>query len=210
MSFAQVYELSDYEKTAIYKEMAENFYEDDLYRTVFPNEISRRRMVKYFFKHYLHAICPYCHFIADSKELNSVAIVYDSRLEVSWTYHVRLFFLNIEMIPMLLSLHSFASIWHVIKCWDMFTSRWVKEFVNHDHYHIDMMFTKGSMRGKGLARHLMDVVCKDAKEHGMDVTMETHHKDNLSLYESAGFKLMSVITHTNYDLKQYCLLIRND
>ena len=46
---------------------------------------------------------------------------------------------------------------------------------------------------------LITRVCEDAKEKGFDVTMETHHKDNLALYEETGFKLMSVITHDNYD-----------
>ena len=210
MSFAGVYELSDYEISVVYKEMADHFYDDDLYKTIFPVEKSRRRMVKYFFKHYLAAIRPYSHFIADSKEQNCVAVVYDSRLEISWKYYIRVFFLNIQMIPMLISLHSFESIWHVIKCWDMFTSRWVKEFVNTDAYHIDMMYTKEEKRGQGLATHMMDVVCKDAKQHHMDVTMETHHEGNLALYEHAGFKLMSVITHENYELKQFCLLMRNE
>ena len=36
MSFAGLYELNDYEIANLYKEMAENFYEDELYKTVFP------------------------------------------------------------------------------------------------------------------------------------------------------------------------------
>lgn len=210
MPFTGVYELSDYETAAIYRDMAENFYNDDLYRTIFPNEKSRKRLLKYFFKHYLAAIRPFSHFVADSKKKNCVAVIYDSRLEISWKYHLRLLLLNIKMVPMLLSLHSFQSIWHVIRCWDMFTSRWVKEFVSKDAYHVDMLFTKKEARGQGLAKHMLEIVCADAKEQGMDVTMETHHEGNLPMYERAGFKLMSVITHETYDLKQFCLLVRND
>ena len=210
MSFAGLYEINDYEIANLYKEKAENFYEDELYKTVFPYKKSRRRLVKYFFKHYLAAIRPYSHFIADSKELHSVMVVYDTSLENAWKYHLRLFSLNMKMIPMLISTHSFQVIWHVIKCWDMFTSRWVKEFVTHESYHIDLMYTKKEDRKQGLAKMLITRVCEDAKEKGFDVTMETHHKDNLALYEETGFKLMSVITHDNYDLKQYCLLIRNE
>lgn len=210
MSFAGTYELSDYEVANLYKEMAEHFYEDELYKTVFPYERSRKRLVKYFFKHYLKAIQPYAHFIADSKDKRCVMVVYDSSLEVSWKYHIRLFLLNMKMLPMLASTHSFQVIWHVIKCWDMFTSRWVKEFVTHESYHIDLMYTKMEARCQGLARSMICKVCEEAKEKGFDVTLETHHKDNLKLYEETGFKLMSVITHDNYDLKQYCLLIRNE
>lgn len=210
MSFTGIYELSDFEIATIYQEMAENFYDDELYKTIFPNETSRKRLVKYFFKHYLAAIRSNSHFIADSKEKKCVAVVYDSRLEVSWKYHLRLLLLNIKMIPMLLSLFSFQSIWHVIKCWDMFTSRWVKEFVNKDSYHVDMLYTKKETRRQGLAMHMLEIICEDAKEQRMDVTIETHHEGNLSMYERSGFKLMSVITHETYDLKQYCMLIRNN
>lgn len=210
MSFAGLYELSDYEIANLYKEMAENFYEDELYKTVFPYTKSRRRLVKYFFKHYLAAIRPYAHFVADDKALHSVMVVYDASLEIGWKYHIRLCLLNMKMVPMLISTHSFQVIWHVIKCWDMFTSRWVKEFVTHESYHIDLMYTKEAYRHQGLAKMLITKVCEEAKEKGFDVTLETHHKDNLALYEETGFKLMSVITHDNYDLKQYCLLIRNE
>lgn len=209
MSFSNVYELNDYEIVHIYESMAENFKDDELYRTVFPNDATRGRMVKFFFKHYLKAIAPFCHFIADSKEKNCVMVVYDSKKEIAWNYHLRLFFLNIKMLGGLCSLHSAESVMHVIKCWDMFTSRWVKEFVVGESYHIDMLYTVPSKRKQGLAKQLLQVVCEDAKKKGIDVTIETHHAQNQALYEEVGFRLMSVITQTNYELKQYCMLMRN-
>lgn len=209
MAFQDVYECTELQIEQLYQSMAENFFEDDLYRTVFPDPKSRKRLLRYFFRHYLKTIRPYCHILADSKDMNCVMVVYDSALEISWKYHLRLVLLNMKMIPMLISLHSWNSIKHVVQCWDMFTSRWVKEFVVQDSYHIDLLYTKEEMRGKGLAKRLLQIVCEDAKEKELDVTMETHHEDNLAMYEHVGFKLMSVITHPNVTLKQYCLLIRN-
>lgn len=209
MAFTNVYTCNERQIEQLYKTMAENFFEDDLYRTVFPDPSSRKRLLSYFFRHYLHTIRPYAHFIADSKEMNAVMVIYDSSLEVSWKYHLRLLKLNMEMVPMLISLRSWSSIRHVIQCWDMFTSRWVKEFVIDDSYHIDLLYTVQTARGQGLAKHLLQVVCADARDKGYDVTLETHEHENLGLYEHLGFKLMSVITHPNVTLKQYCLLIRS-
>lgn len=209
MAFEHVYTCNEHQIDGLYKTMAENFFDDDLYCTVFPDSKARKKILGYFFKRYIQTIRPYIHVIADSEELNCVMVVYDSSMEVAWKYHVRLLLLNLKMIPGLLQLHSWNSIVHVIKCWDMFTSRWVKEFVVNENYHVDLLYTKQEMRGKGLASHLLDAVCTKAKQQGYDVTMETHHKDNLRMYEHAGFKLMSVITHPGVTLKQYCLLIRN-
>ncbi len=68
--------------------------------------------------------------------------------------------------------------------------------------------TDKAMRHHGLAGHLLQEVKQEAIKEHRDITLETHHKDNLPLYEQIGFHLMSTITHEEYDLTQYCMLLR--
>lgn len=209
MELSNVYLMKEEEVHALHHELATNFFDDDLYCAVFPDEKTRMNILKYMFKHYVHAIAPYCHFVADSENLDSVMVVYDTTKEIAWKYHMRLAWLNMKMIPMVLNLRSWSRIKHVIDCWDMFTSRWVSQFVTKDYYHVDMLFTKSEHRGKGYAQKLLVALCAQGQKDGIDITIETHHKENLTLYEKMGFVLMSKISHDQHNLKQYCLLIRN-
>ena len=206
MSFSDFYLLNEKQIANLYKDLAVNFYDDDLYRTVFPDEGSRPRILRYIFKHYLRALRPHCHFLADSKDMNSVMVIWDSSLERPLRYRLAIIWLNIKMIPMLLSLHSLRSVRHVIDCWDMFTSRWIDEFVQDDYFHLDLFFTRQDQRGKGLGHSMMEQLLEEAEACGYDITMETHHADNLSFYQRAGFVLMSEITHSQYQIHQYNLL----
>ncbi|MEG1474656.1 MAG: GNAT family N-acetyltransferase, partial [Longicatena sp.] len=91
---------------------------------------------------------------------------------------------------------------------DMFTSRWVKEFVIGDYYHLDFIFTKKDQRNKGLASNLISHLVKEANSKQFDLTMETHHEDNLELYEQLGFVLMSKTSHEDQKVTQYNLLLK--
>ena len=63
---------------------------------------------------------------------------------------------------------------------------------------------------QGLASKMLIELIRDAQHLEMDVTMETHAKDNLMYYQQFGFVLMNTISLTDINLKQYCLMIRND
>ena len=193
MPLSEFYLMNDEQIASLHEQLAENFYDDDLYKTVFMDDRTRLKTLRYLFRHYVKALKPYCHFLADSAECRSVMVVWDSTLEQPLQYHLQLLWLNLKMIPMLAGLRSVKSIRHVIECWDMFTSRWIQEFVQGDYLHLDLFFT-----AKELLVH--------AQEIGKDVTMETHHAENLSLYYRAGFVLMSEITHPDHDIHQYNLM----
>ena len=88
----------------------------------------------------------------------------------------------------------------------MFTSRWIQEFVQGEYLHLDLFFTKKEYRGTGIGSTMLSALLAHAQEIGKDVTMETHHAENLSLYYKAGFVLMSEITHPDHDIHQYNLM----
>lgn len=210
MGLSNLYHLNDEEIALLYKDLSENFFDDDLYITIFPSNASRKKALPFLFKHYLKAIQSNCYIVADSEDKNSIMVVYDSSKESFFPYAMKLVWFNIKMAFMMLRIHSFTSITHMIECVDMFTSRWVKGFVSGESFHIDLLFTRESARQKGLAGTLIREVMDEAKIVEYDITIETHHKSNLSLYEGLGFKLMSTISHEEYDLEQYCLLLRKE
>ena len=133
MPLSEFYLMNDEQIASLHEQLAENFYDDDLYKTVFMDDRTRLKTLRYLFRHYVKALKPYCHFLADSAECRSVMVVWDSTLEQPLQYHLQLLWLNLKMIPMLAGLRSVKSIRHVIECWDMFTSRWIQEFVQGDY-----------------------------------------------------------------------------
>lgn len=210
MPLSDLYLMSEKEISRLYKDLAENFYHDDLYCTVFPNDATRLDTLQHFFKHYVKAIRPYCHFVADSKKMQSVMVIWDSQLEQSLQYRLRLIRMNINMIPMLIKLRSWKSILHVLRCLDMFTSRWVSEFVTDAYFHLDLFFTREEARKQGIGYHMLTKLIEEAKLQHREITMETHHDDNLRLYNKVGFVLMSEISHERHAIRQYNLLMKND
>ena len=203
-----VYYLNTQEIKTIYREFALNFFDDDLYSTIFPSTSSRQWALPYLFRHYLKAIGPYCHFIADSEDLNCVVMVYDSTKGNQAVYKLRFFIMAIAMIPVAFGVQSIKNLRHAYDCLDMFSSKWTKEFVNGDYYHLDLIYTKKEKRNQGLAQQLIKKIIDDAQAKSFDLTLETHHKDNLYLYDKLGFHLMGTITHEEYGLAQYCMLLK--
>lgn len=210
MPLSDLYLMSEKEISMLYKDLAENFYHDDLYCTVFPDDSTRLDTLRHFFKHYVRAIRPYCHFVANSEEIQSVMVIWDSQLEQSLPYHIRLIRMNIDMIPMLLKLRSWNGILHVLRCLDMFTSQWVKEFVTDSYFHLDFFFTRPEARNQGIGYYMLKKLIEEARQQHREITMETHHDENLRLYNKVGFVLMSEVSHSQHGVRQYNLLMKND
>lgn len=208
MALENLYSLNDKEIDLIYKDLAQNFYNDDLYVAIFPNKKTRLELLEIFFQEYIKFMKPYCHFYADSVERLSVMVVYDSRKYKSFSYHRRMLLMNIRMLKLMKA--EPAAPFQALHSWEMFTSRWVKDFVNKDFFHLDLLYTKKEFRMQGLSSRMLMELVRDAYDLNMDITMETHHDDNLRLYEQFGFILMNTIMVESLKLKQYCLLLRNN
>lgn len=208
MALENLYALNKSEIALIYKDLADNFYNDELYMTIFPSEKYRKQALEVFFKEYIKAISPYCTFYADSVQRLSVMVVYDSRTYSKLSYFRHMASMNLRLLK-LFSVEP-SALFNAMKCWDMFTSRWVKNFVNKEYFHLDLLFTNKNFRMQGLASKMLIELVRDAQNLNMDITMETHNKDNLPYYQQFGFILMNTITDPNYNLKEYCMMIRND
>ncbi|MGX8834766.1 GNAT family N-acetyltransferase [Amedibacillus sp. YH-ame6] len=209
MALADLYYLSDHEIDRLYKTFAKDFYMDDLYCTLFKDDKKRELFLNKYFKHYIQLIRPYCYFVANDKKQDCIMVVFDSALE-NKRYCLRVVSLNLKMLIVIIRLFSWSGIRHLISCWDMFTSRWIKDFVREDYLHLDLLSTREEKRGQGLAGTMLEQIVEEASLRHCDITMETHHKENLKLYERYGFMLMSTISHENDDVIQYNLLNRRE
>lgn len=207
MAFDTLYHLSEGQIQNVYKQFSISFQEDDLYIALYPDEKQRAKFLRFFFQHYIKLIAPYCHFVGDSSACHSVMIVFDSTLETKF-YIFRALWFNIKVIAYLLCLRSMQGIQAMFQLWDMFTSQWTKDFVSEEYYHMDLIYTKQDMQGQGLATNLMETLLLESRLIKRDVTMETHHKENLKLYENIGFTCMSTMSKEPYHVCQYNMLYR--
>ena len=66
MPLSEFYLMNDEQIASLHEQLAENFYDDDLYKTVFMDDRTRLKTLRYLFRHYVKALKPYCHFLADS------------------------------------------------------------------------------------------------------------------------------------------------
>lgn len=212
MALENLYQCTQDEVSILYKEFTTAFFNDDLYKIAFPDLETRRDCMDYFFKHYIDAIAPDCMFFADSAAMNCVMVVYDSRKYNrkynKRTYVKRLLQMNFRFLHFI-KLMGFMKAFRLVKEWEMFSSRWTKDFVIGPHFHLDLIFTMKEKSCQGLATRLIEELVDEGNIMSMDVTIETHHKDHAQWYEGLGFVLMNTIVYAGSDLHQYCLLARH-
>ncbi len=207
MALENLYSLTEKEIANLYKELAKSFDSNALFKSVFQDINTRQRLMEVYFQEYIRAIAPDCTFYADSIQRNCVMVVFDSRKYNKGLYFFRLVRMCIKMTKMVFI--DSSSFIQFVKNWDMFTSRWLHDFIQEAHFHLDLLYTKEAYRKQGLATKMVLELAKDAQEFGIDITVETHEERGLSFYEQMGFTLMNTISHPSNPLKQYCLIMRN-
>lgn len=207
MALENLYRCSEDELLDLPQRLAEAFFDDDLYIVAFPNEQKRMDAMVYFFQHYLKAIAPDSVFLADSQELNTIMVVYDSRRYQKKAYMKRLLHMNLKFlhfIPML----GIAQCITLVKEWDMFSSRWLKDFERGAYFHLDLIITRKEKRHQGIAQWMIKELIDEGDIMSMDITVETHQKEHALWYEKLGFVLMNTIVNEENHLHQYCLIER--
>ena len=203
MPLSQFHIMTDDEIAGLHLLLADNYFDYELYKFAFEDDKKRKQALEHLFHHFIKAIKPYCYFLSDKKENASVIVVWDSTLENPIKYHAQLLWMNLKMLSMLFRLRSIKTMKHVISCWDIFTSRWRYEFVKHDYLHLELFFTKKDKRGQGIGADMLKSLTEYAESVGKDLTVEVHREEYIPFYRKAGFQLMSEISHTDYDLRQY-------
>lgn len=208
MALENLYQCTQAEIEFLYRDLTTAFFDDDLYQIAFPDESTRKACLQHFFKYYIEAMRPDCTFLADSEEKNCIMMVYDSRKCVKKNYYQRLIKMNIHFLRFIFILGIRQSI-NLVREWDMFSSRWTKDFVRSEFLHLDLIFTKKQMQHQGIAERMVRELIDEGDIMDMDITVETHHKKNAVWYEKLGFVLMNTIVDSTNNLHQYCLLVRH-
>ena len=208
MALENLHRCTQAEIDQLYLELTTIFFDDPLYTTAFPDEEKRRVCMELFFQQYIRAIAPFCLFLADSEAMQSVMVIYDSRRHRSVAYIWNMIKMNTHFLRFL-ALLGWKQSFQLLKEWDMFTSRWTKDFVAQAYFHLDLVYTKQSAQHQGIATYMVKELLDEAGIMDMDVTVETHELANKKWYESLGFVLMNTIMDERQGLKQYCMLIRN-
>lgn len=210
MPLSDLYLMNEKQILNLYKELAETYYHDDLYSAMLPDNTTRLATLRHFFKSYVKAIRPYCHFVADSDQLQGVMIIWDSRLKQVLRCRIRLIWTLVQMIPMLIKVYSWNGMLHVLHCLDMFTSRWIYQFVTGAYFHLDIFYLADCECKVQIGHRMLQELVAEAQIQHREITLHTHQAEHVSLYTKAGFVLMSEISHVCHDIHQYNLLMKND
>lgn len=208
MALENLYRCTKEELTDLPQRMAEAFLDNPLFLVAFPKETNRRECLTYFFEQYLTAIAPDSMFLADGEELNTIMIVCDSRRYRHRQYLRRLVRMNLKFahfIPRLGLTHCFS----LIRNWEMFSSRWLKDFERDKFFHLDVIFTCRDMRGCGKGEAMIRELLDEGEIMDMDISVEAYDKKTALWLEKMGFILMNTIVDEDNDLYQYCLIARH-
>ncbi|QOR35469.1 GNAT family N-acetyltransferase [Clostridium sp. 'deep sea'] len=188
--------------------MADNFYNDPLYQYLLVEDKHKLCTMKKFFKAYVGWLKLFSHI--NSLENNkAVIVVYNPKIKYSKISKIinNLKFRAGNLLNFRFYMPSYKYK-NIKKMSNMLTSSWVREYVNKDEYlHIDLVVVDKTIRGKGYFKKLVTPVLKQAHKQNIPVTIETHNKNNVAIYEKYGFKLVKVIDSVYHDLKQYCLVL---
>lgn len=209
MALENLYRCTNQQIDQLYRELTTVFFNDPLYVAAFPQEAKRRECMDLFFQQYIRAIASSSIFLADSAALQSVMVIYDSRRYRRFSYVWKLIKMNVHFLRFI-TLLGVKQSFRLLKEWDMFTSRWIKDFAANAYFHLDLVFTKPEAQHQGIATKMVKELLDEARIMDMDVTVETHELANKEWYESLGFVLMNTIVDEHQDLHQYCMLIRNN
>ena len=188
MALENLYQCTPSQLQTLPEKLADAFYNSPLFQIAFPNEKQRKECMVFYFKQYLYTIAPEALFLADSEEMNTIMIVCDSRRFNQKEYYKRLCKMNLRFVRFVRKLGLKHCI-YLIKHWDMFSSRWMKDFERSEHFHLDMMITDAGQRHQGNAERMVRELIDEGDIMNMDVSAEVYQKKTALWLEKLGFVL---------------------
>lgn len=84
------------------------------------------------------------------------------------------------------------------------SSEWIKEFIDGQFIHIDLIAVDEKYRNRGFAKNIIKDVFEVADKQNLPTTLETQNPINVEIYKRLGFK---VVKEQKYEsLIQYCMI----
>lgn len=187
--------------------LTECFSQDPLYCKLIPESDMRKKILPEVFSCDLDELFETCHVYTDSDAFNGIIVVSDETEPYNPVkYYICEAFYALKVAAVLIrrdislrTLHSF------IKGKNYLNSAWTNELGAKRRLHIVYFAVRPTMQGKGVASHLMQSVMRYADEHGMTISLETHNRKNVSMYQHYGFHLFEIV-QSHFNLKQFCMV----
>ncbi|MHA1299570.1 MAG: GNAT family N-acetyltransferase [Candidatus Helarchaeota archaeon] len=171
------------------------FFEDPMWKKIFPDLKKRKLALKRFFSVYIR----YCYNYEevdvvlgdkshqDNVSVAGVAIWVPPSLRFSLWRMLKVRGLKIINSPIIFKLSSFARVlYYLIVARDKFTK-------NKKHYYFDFFAVHPAYQGKGIGKMLLSHKLQKIDEHNYYAFLETMNEANISFYNKFGFKLIEDI-----------------
>lgn len=173
------------------KLLAQSFFDDPLYKYLFPSEKTREKKCFNYFKYELYANRD---SIKDIDNLKAVTVIVNPHQRPK----------HVPMLITLKTIFSFGLI-PLIKFGNYLSknSKQLKEFHLLGERYLDLLAVNVSYRGRGYC----DKILKDI---GDGVYLETQNPNNVSLYSKYGFKLLNEIALNKKGLHYYLMVKMRD
>lgn len=197
---------NDFTKKRMAHLFAEAFYNDPLYLYMFPNDQTRLEALQLFFKIYLDIYGKYGDIVTTSEDLTAIAyIYYEERLANKLVYYKDLFFNSFKLIDFI-RLIGIRDMKRMIKTVQKMSSEWIKDSVEGNYIHLDLIAVQKDCRGVGKAKQLISYAINEARAKNLPLTLETQSLTNTELYKHFNFEIVDEIKHE--DIVQYCMIYK--
>lgn len=207
MESQKLYRVQKEDLPKLQELLTECFEEDPLYLSLIPDEDTRKRLLPELFECDLTEFFETCEIFADSRELNGLLVVSDTRDSINPVQYI---FTEIRAKLktdeyLIKEDMSLKTLWHFILGRDYLNSSWTDQLHQHPRLHIIYLAVRPSMQHHGVSALLMEEAITYAKEHKMMISLETHNEKNVDMYRHFGFKLFGIV-EKHFGLKQYCMV----
>ena len=198
-------EKSDLERLELL--LTRSFANDPLYRSLIPDEETRKRLMPELFQCDVEEMFATCEIFADSPKLNGALIISDE----SEPYNPFQYYLTEMMAALKTDEYlikedpSFKTFWNFLKGKDYLNSRWTDQLHQEERLHIIYLAVEPAMQHHGISTKLMDETIEYAVKHRLMISLETHNEKNVACYKHFGFKVFGIV-QKGFDLKQYCMI----
>ena len=88
---------------------------------------------------------------------------------------------------------------------EVHSSNWYKKYCKNPYYILQFAIAK-DMRGKGIARKMLEELFDYAAKTNSCIVLETFTESNVPMYEHFGFKVKEFFETENKELKEYRML----
>lgn len=202
-----LYRLSSQDAPQLIPLLTECFEQDPLYHVLIPDKALRDKILPEIFSCDVEELFENCQVFADSPEINGIIVVSDETEPYDpIRYYATEAFYQLKTDAFLIKDDlSLRTLWNFIKGKSYLNSSWTHKLHQDNRLHIIYFAVRPAMQGHGIADKLMNGVIDYADEKGLLISLETHNRSNVEMYQHFGFDIYKT-ERRNFDLAQYCMV----